>query len=160
MELKVFEKDALKAYGKADESGKKLLKDLFGEKGEKLFSLKITDRVKSFEDVCAVLGISTTLPTFPETFCGESKAMIAHYKLVMIARALNEGWKPNWGNSIEYKYYPWFEQKNGSLSFAEGDAYWKIYTHVGSRLCLKTKELAEYAGKQFESTYKEYFEFQ
>ena len=31
------------------------------------------------------------------------------------------------------------------------------YVAVGSRLCFKSRELAEYAGKQFKDIYEEYY---
>ena len=87
------------------------------------------------------------------------KAIIAHCKLIIVAEALNEGWTPNWENSREYKYYPWFKvvKKEGSgfgLAYDDYDI-WATTTAVGSRLCFQTYELAEYAGKQFKELFED-----
>ena len=117
------------------------------------------NEIKTFEDACLALGIETTLPDFsaiPEEF---QKPLIAYYKIVIIAKALNEGWTPDWTNGKWDKYYPWFEMGSPSgvgFSFNGCDA-WYTNSFAGSRLCFKSSELAEYAGKQFESLYKEYF---
>ena len=116
-------------------------------------------KIKSFEDACNALGILEIVPdfsTFPEKY---RKAMYAHYKLMVITEALNEGWTPNWDDWEERKYYPWFDMRSsasGGLSFDVCD-YWSTTSLVGSRLCFKNRELAEYAGKEFVELYKEYF---
>ncbi|WP_166964664.1 hypothetical protein [Yeosuana marina] len=83
---------------------------------------------------------------------------VAYRKLKLIAQALNEGWTPDWTDSNEYKYYPWFEMGSASgVGFSyDGYDHWYSISCVGSRLCFKSRELAEYAGKQFEDIYKEF----
>jgi hypothetical protein len=117
------------------------------------------DEIKTFEDACKKLGILELVPDFstlPEKY---RASIYAHYKLMIIADALNEGWIPDWTNSREYKYYPWFEMGSPSGVGFSCDGYdlWYTLSGVGSRLCFKTAELARYAGKQFEELYKEYF---
>lgn len=103
--------------------------------------------------------------------------LFAYTRLAIIAEALNEGWRPEYTED-EYRYYPWFglytqeeyddmddEDKercrfvgrsysdagaSGGLVCANagnGSAY--LYTHIGSRLAFKSRELAIYCGKQF-----------
>jgi hypothetical protein len=124
--------------------------------------VKITDRVKTFEDACDVVG---TLPDNVKTLLsyngidGEMRASVAHMKLQIIAKALNEGWVPNWNKSSEYKYHPWFDFSSSSgFSFSVYDCGCSR-SPVGSRLCFKSRELAEYAGKQFTELYKDYMAF-
>ena len=75
-------------------------------------------KIKTFEGACKALGIENTLPDVSAMPEKHQKALIAHYKLVIIVEALNEGWIPDWNNWDEYKYYPWFSvdanEKNGS----------------------------------------------
>ncbi len=121
-------------------------------------------KIKKFEDACKALKIDPKklpdLSALPEK---HQKALLAHYKLVIIAEALNEGWQPDWSNYNEYKYYPWFEidasKDNPAGSGFSGSNYdcWDTNSYVGSRLCFKSRELALYAGKQFEDLYIEYF---
>jgi hypothetical protein len=73
----------------------------------------------------------------------------------VICRVLNEGWSPDWNNSSEYKYYPWFKMSGLGLSY-DGYGFTHSDTYVGSSPCFKSSELAEYAGKQFISIYKDF----
>jgi len=116
--------------------------------------------IKTFEDACQKLGLNPEefLFTCPESFI-DGKAIIAHTKLVIIAQALNDGWVPDWDNSRQYKYYPWFDMRTSSgsgFSYYDFDG-WNSDSVVGSRLCYKSHEIAQYAGEQFIDLYKEYF---
>lgn len=120
----------------------------------------ITEKVKSFADACQVLGIKTNLPEVSNLPEMHQKAIIAHYQLVIIAEALNEGWKPNWDNFDERKYYPWFDMElssSGSGFSCYGCGYRVAGSLVGSRLCFKTAELARYIGETFIELYRDYF---
>ena len=122
----------------------------------------IIEIVKTFEDVCEELGITVeqALPyNEGHLMTPDRIAINAFAKVSLIAKALNEGWVPNWDNEDEYKYYPWFDMRNGSdsgfsCSIYDNSSY---FTYVGSRLCYKSKELVEYASKQFEEVYKQLF---
>lgn len=147
--LQIKQDSLLVAFRNAGKEGKQVLSDLFG-KQVALYD-NITDRVKSFEDACQVLGISTNVPEVKGLPRKHQKAIIANYKLIIIAEALNEGWKPNWQDSDEYKYYPWFDMSNpagvgcsNTASTASG-----TFASIGSRLCLKNRELAIYFGQTF-----------
>ncbi len=119
----------------------------------------ITKRVKSYADACAVLGIE---PMNEEVlvklgFTGEE---IARRKVGTIAEALNEGWVPNWNDTDEYKYYPYFYIEPNAYGAAAGLSCAYTYNAasttaatIGSRLCFKTSALARYAGKTFTELY-------
>ena len=147
--LQIKQDSLLVAFRNAGKEGKQVLSDLFG-KQVALYD-NITDRVKSFEDACQVLGISTNVPEVKGLPRKHQKAIIANYKLIVIAEALNEGWKPNWQDSDEYKYYPWFDMSNPAgvgCSYTYSAASY-TYASFGSRLCLKNRELAIYFGQTF-----------
>lgn len=147
--LQIKQDSLLVAFRNAGKEGKQVLSDLFG-KQVALYD-NITDRVKSFEDACQVLGISTNVPEVKGLPRKHQKAIIANYKLIIIAEALNEGWKPNWQDSDEYKYYPWFDMSNPAgvgYSYTLSTAS-KTNANIGSRLCLKNRELAIYFGQTF-----------
>lgn len=119
----------------------------------------ITKRVKTYADACAVLGIEP-INEHALAKLGFTKDEIYYRKLKTIAEALNEGWRPNWANSNEYKYWPWFVYSGASAGFSY--AYTSsTASHtgalLGSRLCFKTRELAAYAGRQFEGIYNDFF---
>lgn len=147
--LQIKQDSLLVAFRNAGKEGKQVLSDLFG-KQVALYD-NITDRVKSFEDACQVLGISTNVPEVKGLPRKHQKAIIANYKLIVIAEALNEGWKPNWQDSDEYKYYPWFDMSNpaGVGYSLTVNAASHTAAHLGSRLCLKNRELAIYFGQTF-----------
>ena len=52
--------------------------------------------------------------------CGFRPDEIARRKLETITEALNEGWRPDWNNTNEYKYFPWFRILPGKGKDAEG----------------------------------------
>ena len=122
--------------------------------------MDIKDKVKSFEDACKVLDITPSVPVvtgIPEKY---QKPLIANYQLMVIAEALNEGWTPDWSNGEWDKWHPWFNMDNsssaGRFSFDVAD-YQDSDSYVGSRLCFKSEELADYAGTQFLELYRELF---
>ena len=122
--------------------------------------MDIKDKVKSFEDACKVLDITPSVPVvtgIPEKY---QKPLIANYQLMVIAEALNEGWTPDWSNGEWDKWYPWFNMDNsssaGRFSFY-GSGGQSSDSRVGSRLCFKSEELADYAGTQFLELYRELF---
>lgn len=150
--LQIDEKNARALYKGASKEFKATLEDTFGKD---FFSGKITDRIKTFEDACAELGIVPNLAL--EAYEVLSSDEIAYCKLKIIAEALNEGWKPDWSNSDEYKYYPWFEYSRSGSGFVYSDTYYaNTHTYIGSRLCFKSREIAKYIGEQFNDLYNDY----
>ena len=147
--IEVNKKQLVAEYNNATESGRSILTRLFGEK---FFSNKITDRVKSLDDVYTIKGTTyeDLIRIYPED-------VISFKHATLIAEVLNEGWKPNWDNSNEYKYYPWFDMRSKSgFGFSRTlYDYTHTHTYVGSRLVFKSEELAEYAGKNFIDVYRD-----
>lgn len=179
-ELKISAENALAAYNNTDANGRELLEHLFGKE---IFAQDIKDKVKTFEDAVAILGDEHPLvaqfrvieSSFKEA--DNNLHLFAYARLVIIAEALNEGWKPKFDGD-ECRYYPWFyiytkkeyeeldedEKKDCRVvgrSYSSADANGVVvyananhasshsYTGFGSRLAFKTRELAEYCGKQF-----------
>lgn len=108
-------------------------------------------KIKSFDDACKALGIQYT----PQK--GLTKDEIAYQKLKIVAKALNEGWEPDWSNRDQYKYYPWQRFVAGSGFVPDGCGCDRSHTFVSSRLCYKSRELALYAGEQFADLYNDFF---
>lgn len=156
--LQIDEKKAKGLYENASPEYRAILEDTFG----KDFFVSIQERVKSYEDACLELGLNPyDLPKVDNCEHEDRASIIAFYKLTIIARALNEGWKPNWQDSDERKYYPWFNVTNpaGFVYSSYNYATTSAHAAIGSRLCLKTHELATYFGKQFEKLWAEYLLF-
>ena len=154
--LEITRQAAIKAHDEASTKGKTLLENLFGKR---VFQKDIKERIKTFDDVIRELGDD------PEEFKNAISIMeepdeIAYVKLKLIAKALNEGWTPDWSNGEWDKWYPWFNMNDSSSAgrFSFGDAVFQASTSVvGSRLCFKSEELATYAGTQFLDIYKDFF---
>ena len=118
----------------------------------------ITKRVKTYADACAVLGIEPMNEAVLAKL-GFTNDEIAYRKVKTIAEALNEGWRPDWDNSNEYKYWPWFVYDIATAGFSCASTLIAASTtraDSGSRLCYKTRELAAYAGRQFEGLYNDF----
>lgn len=142
----------------------------------------VMERVKTFKDACNELGIEHDKWVQDKKDLGLEADVIAYLKLRIIAAALNEGWKPQF-TTDEYRYFPWFylytqseidemseEEKsrvvhrsNNHASASGGVAYAyacsgssNTSTNIGSRLAFKTRELAEYAGRQFVEIWADY----
>jgi hypothetical protein len=122
------------------------------------------NKIKSFEDACAALGLDPSkLPIVDALPEKHQKAIVANYKLIIVAEALNEGWEPNWNNYSEWKYFPWFEvdaseEVPSGVGFSDSSYGGSASdAALGSRLCYRSSELALYAGEQFNELYKEAF---
>lgn len=184
--LTISREAARTAYDNTDDAGRKLLEHLFGKE---VFTKGITERVKTFEDACNVLGDEHPLVgqyRFSDAaYKGHpmSEDSIAYLKLRIITAALNEGWEPQFTKDVP-RYYPWFvfftqkefdqvkgDNKNSyavvrassdpsayvGLAYASA-SYAPSYSsgNFGSRLAFKTRELAEYAGRQFVELYADF----
>lgn len=142
----------------------------------------VMERIKTFEDACNELGIDHNEWMQDKKELGLEADVIAYLKLRIIAAALNEGWKPQF-TTDEYRYFPWFclytqseidemneEDKSRVVyrSSYNANAYGGVayantfydssltFASIGSRLAFKTRELAEYAGRQFVEIWADY----
>lgn len=114
-------------------------------------SKEITEVIKTFEDAIKATGRPET-PDFSNVPEDLREYFSAQYQMVVLIEALNEGWKPNWNNNNEPKYFPWFYKESVSSGCVFGGSdcrYSSASAGRGSRLCFKTRELAQYTGKQF-----------
>jgi hypothetical protein len=115
--------------------------------------------IKTFQDACTKAGVDpAALPDIsgiPEEF---RKPITAAYKLLIIYTAINDGWKPDWGNHGQCKYSPWYSVLSSGFGFSDSVFYY-VYsvTYVGSRLCTDTREKVLYIAKQFKDLYQDYF---
>lgn len=107
----------------------------------------VIDRVKSFEDACRELDmVPSQLSITGENVADDDlQAATNFYKLIIITKALNGNWVPDFSNKKQAKYYPWFEYKEGTGFVLRRVNYCYDFTSVGARLCFETRELAEHA---------------
>ena len=143
MELKVEKENAIKAWKERNAETKKALENLYGKE---VFNMKITDRVKTFEDAYKIAG-RPQKPDFNVFSVADRSFFENMWKMSIIVKALNEGWEP--------KYYPYFNMSPAGFAFV-ATSY--DCTHApagcGSRLRFRTSELARYAGEQFVDIWK------
>lgn len=150
--LEVTKKNAVAAFNKADNTGKELLKNLFGESH---FNQSVLDRVKTMEDVYSELNIDKE--AFEKSFMFKEDLDAA--KVRLIAKVLNEGWEPDWNNSNQIKYVPYFGMNDPSgVGFSDSNYdRWSTHSNVGSRLCFKSEKLVLHVIKQFKTEYENHF---
>ena len=167
----------LKAYREAEPSQKEFMKQLFGADTfvssvmERIKTFQDALNELGYDNDL-VKAYKETMPTCTYT---DAKDILAYLKLRIIAAALNEGWEPKFTKD-EWRYYPYFsvltkeeyehlkdEAKGRCVGRASNFAYsygGLVYssagyassfsnTGSGVRLAFRTKELAQYAGKQF-----------
>ena len=90
------------------------------------------------------------------------KALIALNELFTIAQAWNKAddFVPDFSNSMQDKWFPWFVYDKGAAGFVYAYTYYSpttAYAGIGSRLCFKTQNRAIQFGKQFVGLYNQVF---
>lgn len=120
---------------------------------------KAYDHVKSYEDACRVLGVEP-MDEQAMAAAGFRADEIGRRKLETITAALNDGWKPDWNDTNQAKYVPWFwikrrpGQAYAGLAYASAPyAPSNTGADFGSRLCFKNAAVARYAANQFTELY-------
>lgn len=142
--LQIDKGNAIAAFKVADEPTKKVLKALLGEKN--LYE-KITERVKTLEDACEVLGKDYS------TIYGDETDPIERAEIAIktFAEALREG-KPY----SKCHIYPFFyRSSSGGFSYLGYDDVGDC-SIVGARLKVDTAEKAKHMGNCLLDFYKTY----
>ncbi|WP_312363954.1 hypothetical protein [Sphingobacterium sp.] len=111
--------------------------------------------IKTIEDACAALGID------PSSFLDGIKNLApdtnAYEQLKVVVRALNGGEHMDYKDEDEYKYFPYFNSVGSASWFSFiVFSFDSSFSLVGSRLAYKSREIAEYAGKQFIELYDQH----
>lgn len=166
-------------YRSTSNDGRKAIKEALGEKFSETIPVTervktYDDAVNELgEDHPFVVAANSAVWRYPEDY---NQDIVAYLKLRVVVAALNDGWNPEFTED-ERRWFPWYrlytkeeidnlseEDKEqvllwggfadlGShcgLAYANSLAAWSLSdASFGSRLSLKSKELADYAGKQF-----------
>ena len=113
--MEIKKENLLKALNTGSDSVKETILAIFPELKEeaaqKADKRPVTERIKTFEDACEVLG--NNHPFIQAYKCWENDGVNnqtdidAYLKLRIICEALNEGWEPKFTED-EWRYYPWF----------------------------------------------------
>lgn len=180
--LNIDKEKVINAYQEGSDEQKQVLEQLFGV--ETFKPKTIIDRIKTLDDALEELGPNHFLVKEFDCLCNAETTFNTkvYSQLCVITAALNEGWTPKFIKG-ERRYFPYFflytdeeirnmseEEKSrvvcrsGSYASAYGGVscavacYGSAYVcaNIGSRLAFKTRELANYAGKQFIKLYANY----
>lgn len=128
----------------------------------------MSERIKTFDEACMAQGLdpNTVLPDvtcLPES---DRKAVTSFAMMCIINRSLNtypetnQEWKPDWNDSDQEKYYPWFEvveKPEGASGFGLSvGVYVFVYANacLGVRLFYRDSATAIYAGETFTELYE------
>jgi hypothetical protein len=116
--------------------------------------------IKTFEDACNYLDIdSSVLPDISMIDTSLQKSLISNYKLCIIYKAINKlnNWVPDYKDSSQYKYYPYFKVSGSGFGFSGTHfGYDGTVAFVGVRLCTYSIEVAKYIGMTFIKEYEDY----
>ena len=141
---------------------------------------EVNEVITDFEDACQYLGLPINIAKIDscdpangpiierlQKFIEEInprhiEALIALNQLFTIAEAWNkeDGFVPDFSNSGQYKYYPWFvyDKEDGRFVYADANnTTMGTNANFGYRLCFKSYARAEQFGKQFVDLYNKVF---
>lgn len=99
--------------------------------------------IESFDKVCEQLGVEN------------NNELSSFEKLKLISKVANQGWYPNWNNTNENKYFPYFESKGGVFSFCTV-RYSRTHMGVPSALLYQSNDLAYFMGVYYFDLYEDY----
>jgi|SRR5665647_337756 len=154
MALKIEKETAKKLYPNVP---KWYQKEMVAEFGEEFFKEEGYESIKTFDDACRACG--TSEQEFNEKFSnlGLDIDTLNYEKIKVVAKAINQGWAPDWSDADQYKYYPYFKVLSSGFGFSGSD-YYCTYADatVGSRLCFESREKSDYAAAQFIDLYKQF----
>ncbi|MGA2406635.1 MAG: hypothetical protein ABSF81_07790 [Bacteroidales bacterium] len=113
----------------------------------KIFNYKT---ITSFEDACEVLNLDPNkFPDLSGVPLDYRRSIIAYHKLLIIYKAINDIWTPNYKNYYQVKFYPWIK---GELI---GSSSTRTHSYIGN-LCCDSPEKAEFIIEHFKDEYIDY----
>lgn len=156
--LNIQKSDAIKAHENASNKGKKLLEDLLGKK---TFIKDIKERINSVDDAILELGENDIeviqLRKLQEAEVADN--ILARQEAVVLIKAYNEGWGPEWTDDNQYKYFHRFyiggDEGSSDFRFL-GFGHWDTHSNVGYRLCLKSSDLVYQTGEKHLEVFKRF----
>jgi len=154
METQKSIEKAKKLYGNLSDELKELLHDIYGKDAfdfnyESIISLELAIKYCGDQDedvVCYHKMVKA----------GIEGHTMRYQELVIITKAINEKWVPDWTTN-EPKWYGYFDMRPSGfgLSYAYYDN-WFAHTYCGSRLYFKDEKRMRFAFAQFTEKYKEF----
>lgn len=109
-----------------------------------------------WEKFCRENNLDVELP-YKDPKDRRQQSVNAYEMLTYIVPIRRGKWTPDWNNTSQYKYYPWFwmDRKHGFVF--DGTYCASDHSGVGSRICFPSAELCEATAKEFLAIYRIYF---
>lgn len=142
---------AKQEYKTADDKTKALLEKIFGK--ENLVSSNLW--MELWEKFCKENNLTLNLP-YPEPKDGDEEYIDANFMMMHIVRKKRRK-KPDWNNTNESKYTPYFDmRKSSGFGFSGSDTNCDgTGTGVASRLCIPNdRDLAVQIQNEYEPIYE------
>jgi len=144
-------KKAIERLNSLENEAKELRKLI--EMPEDLFS-----KIKNYSDVCRELNIREYTEN---DFCflpyEQRKKQLAFSKLQNIAKLFNQGWKEDWKNFNQYKYYPYFQTNVACGLVGDGCGADHAYSSSCSPVVYyKDKKTSDFCGNLFIDIYSDF----
>ena len=115
MELTIKKETAQKIYPESSDWFKEVLIETFGEK---TFKPKVFTDFKTMEDIYLEVGLPKQEFYLRYENIGLDIDTINYEKLKLVVKAINQGWVPDWSNSNQRKWYPWFDVSPSGVGFS------------------------------------------
>lgn len=172
MKIEIEKKKLEEAFSLACSNTKNVLLTLFGKEAVLPERPDYSDyrNIKTINDVYKAFHIDERI--FELNISDLPKDVQAFMKLRMVRDALNPRWIPDWANTDEYKYYPWFKIEKKDIPAGVGSAYSGVALGVsclssyavasssdaccGGALASENREIAIWFGEHFADIWKEF----
>ncbi len=142
--------DAQFIYKSCDKAGREKLESIYGRSA---LVMDIKEKIKSFEDACALKGNKPEDElSFENPKNNRQRLRNVNDKLDTIADGLNEGFVADFANPKQKKWFPVFKWDVGKSAFVFSGSYYGYGTtdsSVGVRRHFENSETSDYFGKQF-----------
>jgi len=110
--------------------------------------------IKTYSEVCKKLGVEELTEKDFKQFGEDSKKMLAFHKIKNIEKLFNGSWKPNWKNTSQYKWYPYFDiNSSGGLGGVFFSSFFLSFR--GSTGVYKDEKTASFVGETFIKIYED-----
>lgn len=143
-----------------------LLNDIDSFNNNPILDINVNDRqeyingidlftIINYSQVCLTLNIKE-LTELDFSFLDKQEAIkqLNYHKIQNITKLFNKNWIPNWLNSKEEKYYPYFIKNSSGWSFI--DSCFDRGFSYGEPGFFKNKDISDYCGKTFIDIYNHY----
>lgn len=109
----------------------------------------------SYSNICKKLKTKVlTIKDFSFLPKDQREKALNYHRIKNIELYFNDNWKPNYQNSNEYKYFPWFNLNASDGLVGFGDSYYHVVNSGGVVAVFKSKEISDHVGKTFWNFYQ------